>query len=145
MSLEAPLQRQQIADLIPHQGNMCLLDTIVRWDDEEIAASAVRHHDPDNPLLREGELRCIVLIEYAAQAAAVHAALTEGSIGEGEAAFIGAVRSLKLHRQLIDRNCRELEFQARCILNDPSGAIYQLTAHSGQELLMESRVVMVLP
>ena len=113
MNTAPPLTRQQIAGLIPHRGEMCLLDRVVNWDERSIEATAWRHHDPRNPMLDEGELKSVCLVEYAAQAAAVHAALNQSGIGGERAAFIGAVKSLVLHRETVARNYGENYTAAR--------------------------------
>jgi predicted hotdog family 3-hydroxylacyl-ACP dehydratase len=136
---------EEIAALIPHRGSMCLLDHLVSWDHQAIEAVAVDVHSQDNPL-REGDvLQSIVLVEYAAQAAAIHAALTEGSIGGSSAAYIGAIKSMTLHQPRVDPSDSELHCAACCVLNNANGAIYQLTVSANQKLLMDARVVLVLP
>jgi len=69
------VERDWIATHIPHQGNMCLLDGVVQWDDTRLTAIASSHLAPDNPLRAYGCLSSVHGIEYAAQAMAVHAAL----------------------------------------------------------------------
>ena len=69
------LDHAAIAARIPHQGNMCLLDTVVDWSETAISCSASSHRDPSNPLRAEGRLGAANGIEYAAQAMAVHGSL----------------------------------------------------------------------
>lgn len=69
------MDRNDICGLIPHSGNMCLLDKVMSWDEEKIHCCALSHRDPDNPLRRDGHLSTVNLIEYGAQAMAVHGAL----------------------------------------------------------------------
>ena len=70
-----PLDHAWIAAHIPHQGSMCLLDAVLRWDTQHVACSATSHGDPSNPLRQFGRLGAACGIEYAAQAMAVHGAL----------------------------------------------------------------------
>ena len=69
------MDKNDICGLLPHSGNMCLLDKVVSWDKERIHCCALSHTDPDNPLRRDGHLSTINLIEYGAQAMGVHGAL----------------------------------------------------------------------
>ncbi len=69
------LGRADIAALIPHSGRMCLLDSVLEWDSRQIVCIAHPHRDPPNPLARANRLSPLCLIEYAAQATAIHAGL----------------------------------------------------------------------
>lgn len=64
-----------IAAHIPHQGDMCLLDRVVKWDEQRIQCQAGSHRLGDNPLRSRDRLSAACGIEYAAQAMAVHGAL----------------------------------------------------------------------
>ncbi|SCC92600.1 putative 3-hydroxylacyl-(Acyl carrier protein) dehydratase-like protein [Thiomonas sp. X19] len=70
-----PLDHAWIAAHIPHQGSMCLLDAVLRWDAQHIVCSATSHRDASNPLRQFDRLGAACGIEYAAQAMAVHGAL----------------------------------------------------------------------
>ena len=70
------LTRRQIMELIPHQGTMCLLDSVLACSAEGITCAACSHLSPDNPLRRDDRLGAVCGIEYGLQAAALHAELT---------------------------------------------------------------------
>ncbi len=95
--------RAQILQLLPHAGPMCLLDRAIRWSDLEMECRADSHSDPAHPLRRAGRLSAIALIEYGAQAAALHAALQAPS---GEArqrpGMIVAVRDCEWQVEYLD-------------------------------------------
>lgn len=70
------LDRSRIESCVPQSGPMCLLDAVDYWD----ASSIICRAEPpgaDHPLLRDGALHAIAVVEYAAQATAVHGALVE--------------------------------------------------------------------
>ena len=69
------LDREAIAGLIPHAGDMCLLDRALGWDDFSIRCRSDSHRRSDHPLRRDGRLGAVHLVEYAAQATAIHHAL----------------------------------------------------------------------
>jgi len=139
------LDQAQIAALIPHGETMCLLDGVRHWDDAGITAFTARHNHPDNPLLEAGALKTIVLIEYAAQAAAVHAGLMGTGIGHEKAAFIGAVKSMHLHHLDVPAQVQEIRCKARCLLNNAEGAIYDISVEGDRTRLIEGRIVLVIP
>ncbi|PYI82543.1 MAG: phosphotransferase, partial [Verrucomicrobia bacterium] len=72
---EIPIGKAEIRTLIPHSGLMCLLDSVIEWDDQSIICISNTHRDPANPLRREGQLSAVHAFEYGAQAAAVHGGL----------------------------------------------------------------------
>ena len=73
--------RALIAQLIPHQGAMSLLDQIVSWDESNIVATAATHRSTEHPLRDHGRLRAVHLCEYGAQAAALHGGLIARAAG----------------------------------------------------------------
>ena len=83
---------ESIADLVPHQGAMCLLEKIVHWDDAHAELTTTTHRSPANPLRNAaGRLRAIHLCEYGAQAMAVHGSLVARAAGRS--ARPGSTRS----------------------------------------------------
>ncbi len=71
-----PIDAERIRKLVPHAGNMCLLERVVACDAASIRCETRSHLDQSNPLRRNGQLASICAIEYAAQAMALHGALT---------------------------------------------------------------------
>ncbi len=71
------LERTDIERLVPHQGAMCLLERVLRWDEQHIEATSRTHLDVTNPLRSAHGLRSLSLCEYAAQAMALHGALIQ--------------------------------------------------------------------
>lgn len=139
------LDKPAIECLIPHKGSMCLLDKVEQWDQQTVACISMSHHLPHNPLLEDGQLNAMVLVEYAAQAAAIHASLTGAGIGGTHTALIGAVKALKLHCRSVAPSQKILTVVAQSILQSGGGAIYQIEVRAQDALLVEARVVLVLP
>ncbi len=91
-----------IERLIPHAGSMCLLAEVRSWDARSILCVAESHRDPGNPLAADGHLGAACGVEYAAQAMAVHGALS-GAVGHRpKAGYLVSVRALTLHRSYLD-------------------------------------------
>src|SRR5579859_2612108 len=96
------LDHDWIAAHVPHQGRMCLLDAILSWNPTLIECSAGSHRAPDHPLRAHGRLGSASLIEYAAQAMAVHGALLESPASDAarraapSVGMLTSVRSVEL-------------------------------------------------
>jgi predicted hotdog family 3-hydroxylacyl-ACP dehydratase len=108
------IARAEIAQLIPHAGRMCLIDRVPASDNETIDCEADSHRDPEHPLRRGGALASVHLIEYGAQAAAIHAALHASDrqrVGKG--GWLVSVRDCKLHVDRLDDLPLALEIRAR--------------------------------
>src|SRR5437763_9449759 len=92
-----PIDKAEIRTLIPHAGFMCLLDSVLTWDDESIICTSETHRDPGNPLRREGGLLALHSFEYGAQAAGGHGGLRARSAGVGATPFyLAALRDAHL-------------------------------------------------
>ena len=89
------LDREWLLANLPHQGPMSLLRRIVSWDPARLHALADGHRDPGHPLRRAGELPIAAGIEYGAQAAAAHGALSAGT--PSPAGVVASVRGVSFH------------------------------------------------
>jgi predicted hotdog family 3-hydroxylacyl-ACP dehydratase len=160
------MDRTAIARLIPHGDSMCMLDELISWDRDRVSCLSRSHHRNDNPLVEEGRLHCACLLEFCAQAAALHGALLHnieqnkeqngeqsgklqsGELPHGERtaarlAYVGAVKNLELLCDYVDVAASTLAIEARCVVNNSSGSIYLIEARAQQQLLLRGRVVLV--
>jgi predicted hotdog family 3-hydroxylacyl-ACP dehydratase len=137
------MQRAAIAQAIPHGNGMCMLDELLAWDDEKIQCTSFAHRRPDNPLLEDGRLHCACLVEFCAQAAALHSVLVKRGASVAGLAYLGAVKQLELPRRYVDLGAAALQIEASCIVNNESGAIYQIAAQDQRSLLLRGRIVLV--
>jgi predicted hotdog family 3-hydroxylacyl-ACP dehydratase len=149
--LSAPrtLGRDGIAQRIPHQGTMCLLDGVQAWDEESIRCEASSHVAPDHPLRAQGRLGAACGIEYAAQAMAVHGALVAESAGAGAAAapragYLAGVRGVTLHVDRLDTVAGPLTVSAQRITGDANTVLYSFTVQAGEQVLLGGRAIVVL-
>ncbi len=69
----------QIDELLPHGGPMSLLDAVTSVSTDTIACESLSHQRKDNPLREDGSLHAVNLVEYAAQAMALHFAFLSGA------------------------------------------------------------------
>jgi predicted hotdog family 3-hydroxylacyl-ACP dehydratase len=108
------INRAEIAQLIPHAGRMCLIDRVPSSDSDAIHCEADSHRDPEHPLRRGGALASVHLIEYGAQAAAIHAALHASDRQRVSAGgWLVSVRDCELHVDRLDNLPQALEIRAR--------------------------------
>jgi predicted hotdog family 3-hydroxylacyl-ACP dehydratase len=134
-----------IAAHIPHQGNMCLLDRVVMWDEQRIMCRANSHRLSDNPLRSREQLSSACGIEYAAQAMAVHGALLASADGERpRAGFLVSVRGAVLHVPRLDNIAAELDIEALCIHGSGGNILYHFAVHAAGQLLLEGRAAVML-
>lgn len=142
---EAPRDRDGIAALIPHQGEMCLWDEVLDWDAQSIRLRGARHRDPANPLRSGGRLRALHLCEYGAQAMAVHGGLLAAAGGGRAAAgVLVALRGVQLHVARIDDLPGDLVCEARQLVASPTSQQYEFRISHGDALLAEGRAAVVL-
>ena len=127
----------ELAGLIPHAGNMCLLDRVVTCSTNDIECAARSQKSPDHPLRRGGQLSALHLVEYAAQAAAVHGAMQAGGIQRG---MLAALREVHLHVIRIDDIDTELRVHATRRLSQTSGSLYDFRVEADGRPLCEGRV-----
>ena len=129
------------AALVPQVGSMCLLDAVGAWDENRVSCTSASHRRADNPLRRDGILGTVHLLEYAAQAAAVHGALT--ARGEGERAptkYLVAARDFALHVTHLDDLRADLSIDAELLLVMGNGAMYGFRVSADGWLLAEGRL-----
>lgn len=120
------LTADDIAQLIPHGRGMSLLEKVVAWNDNSISCSAINFLSVNNPLCEAGKLDNIILIEYAAQAVAVHLSLSNGSFDTPRSAYIGAVKDVVLAQKTQPQI--EIEISALCLLKNDNGCVYEFAA-----------------
>lgn len=138
------MDRARIAALIPHGESMCMLDEIVAWDETRIHGRCHNFANSTNPLFENGQLDTVLLIEFGAQAAAVHSALIQSQLGESRPAYIGAVKDIELFTAMAD-NSTALELHLHCLLSSGQGAIYELVAQQAENTLLRGRLTLSQP
>jgi predicted hotdog family 3-hydroxylacyl-ACP dehydratase len=138
---------------IPHQGRMCLLQEVTSWDAERIVCQALNHRDADHPLRAQGRLGIWCGIEYAAQAMAVHGALTAGAPAQAvattptpapAAGFLAALRGVTAHVARLDDVPGALIITAARMAGDHTSALYEFALRSAVGCLLSGRATVVL-
>lgn len=145
MTAPQTLDRAGIARRIPHSGSMCLLDRLASWDARAIHCTTATHADPHNPLRTASGLLSPNLIEYAAQAMALHGGLLAAEGSEPSAGFLASARNVRLSVERIDDIEGELHVHAERLTGDVSQILYQFAVKDAAgRPLAEGRAVVVL-
>lgn len=143
--LNQELNHAWIASHIPHQGSMCLLESVQTWNQEKIVCRANSHRALDNPLLAYGRLGIASGIEYAAQAMAVHGALLAPSDSAvPKVGYLVSVRGVTMTVTRLDDIHADLLITAVCIMASESNMLYQFMVSANNQLLIEGRAAVVL-
>ena len=139
------ISRDEILQLIPHQGAMCLWDEVVAWDAQHIQLRAHNHRDPAHPLRSDDRLRAVHLCEYGAQAMAVHGGLrAQATGGRARAGVLVALRSVVLNVARIDDLPGALECEAQALVEGEGSQQYAFRITHAGELLAEGRAAVML-
>ena len=138
------LDRAWIEAHIPHQGRMCLLDEVTEWNPERISCRSGTHRAVDHPLRAYGRLGIACGVEYAAQAMAVHGALTAPAAAVPPAGFLVGVRGMQLHALRLDDVRGDLICTAVRVTGDRTTALYDFELRSGFAPLVSGRATVIL-
>ncbi len=136
------IDEAEIRSLIPHAESMCLLQRVDDWNESSITCSTTTHRDAKHPLRSDGILSAIHLIEYGAQACAIHGGLLSRAAGEKSAkpGMLTALRDCKMHVEHVDNVDVRLTIIARKLIASGGGSMYQFAVKAGERVLAEGRV-----
>lgn len=124
---------------------MCLLNSVLTWDQITIQCDAVSHRSANNPLHAHGRLGSVCGIEYAAQAMAIHGALlapTDSTIPR--IGYLVSVRSTTLHVARLENIATDLLIKADCISASTNNILYEFSVSTCGQLLLAGRATVVL-
>ncbi|WP_430391832.1 phosphotransferase [Dyella sp. 20L07] len=141
------LAKTDWSHLIPHQGDMCLLDAVLSWDDSSIHAISHSHLRSDHPLRGEDGLHAIHLAEYGAQAMAVHGALLarQRGVETARAGRLVSLRDVVLCVEYVDMAQGRLDVHAEALYADNSGAQYAIRVEQAGHVLVSGRAAVIHP
>ena len=138
------LDRRWIAEHVPHQGGMCLLEAVVDWSPATISCRATSHTDPANPLRAEGRLGAASGIEYAAQAMAVHGALLADAGSRPRHGYLTSLRGVTLRVARLDDLPGDLSIEAEGVSGDSHNVLYRFAFSHAGRCLIDGRATVVL-
>ena len=137
--------RAWIANHIPHQGTMCLLDGVLDWNSDRARCVSGAHRSAGNPLRSRGRLAAACGIEFAAQAIAVHGALLAPGLHlERRVGYLASIRGVELHVGRLDDIADDLIASVERLAADDSTVLYRFALSAGGRPLVGGRVTIVL-
>lgn len=145
------LSKVDIEALIPHADGMCLLEKVVSYSGDEIICQTQSLLDENNPLKTDGQLSKMHLIEYGAQAIAIHGGLMEQQDASNSEAdtkpkigYIAMVKSVKWGD--FNPQTSFLEIKATQIMADEMTKLYEFdVSDTEQHSVCSGRVMVVHP
>jgi predicted hotdog family 3-hydroxylacyl-ACP dehydratase len=138
------IDRAGIARLIPHAGDMCLLDGVLIWGEARIECVSSTHRWVGNPMRRDGQIGILCGVEYAAQAMALHAALVGGGTEAPRRGYLASLRAVCCHTDRLDAIPGQLLVEAERLLGEAGGVIYGFAVRHEGGLLLSGRAAVVL-
>jgi predicted hotdog family 3-hydroxylacyl-ACP dehydratase len=138
------IEHDELCSLIPHAGNMCLLDRVIEWNDTEIVCETFSHQNSKNPLRCEGGLSSVTGIEYGGQAMAVHGSLLGSVKKEGQSLYLAAVRDVQFEVSWLHDINQPLTVRAERLMADVNGMIYQFSILTLSRLLVSGRLTVMM-
>ena len=132
----------EIAALLPHGGDMVLIDGVDTWDDNEIVCSSNSHTNARNPLRHAHGLSTFAAIEYAAQAMALHGALTADK--SPQSGLLVSVRDFVPLADRLDDVDTRLWIRATTVRRDRRGGIYTFEIGAAGSVLASGQVGAIL-
>ena len=136
------LDHDAIASLLPHSGNMVLLDSVESWTETAIVCLTSSHRATDNPLRQNSRLSGLCGVEYGAQAMAVHGALISG--GNQRPGLLAALRNVSCHVAYLDDIGDDLTVRARLMIGEHERFIYAFSIQCADADLLAGEAVVVL-
>ena len=140
------LDHEAICSLIPHAGTMCLLDSVVSWDENKITCLSESHLHSDNPLQNDNKLSAVMLIEYGAQAMAVHGGLKakeQATVLAG--GYLAALRNIVLAETDISKIEGPLRIEAQQLIAQGGSMIYEFSVciDANDDILASGRATVI--
>ena len=135
----------EIAKLIPHHGDMCLLAGVQHYDEQSIRCTATSHRLPTHPLRENGMLHAACGIEYAAQAMAVHSVLLAGKADkQPRGGRLAGVRQVEMQVNRLDNISEDLNVFAQHTMGDENTMIYEFSVDASEQNLLKGKATIVL-
>lgn len=158
-------ERQAIAAFLPHGESMCLVDAIESCDKTGILCVMRTSQQNDNVFWSAARPSVILLVEFAAQAAAIHGAIAEFTIDAGgyspqlltdtlaerannkpdmqAVKYIGGLKKLEFFEHNLPPHPVDIKADVQCEHSDASGAIYRFELSLQDFLLCSGRMILV--
>jgi len=138
------IERDEICGLIPHAGNMCLLDRVTEWDENTIVCESSSHQLQNNPLRTNEGLPSASLIEYGAQSIAVHGGLIARQHGvKIDNGYLAVLRDVSFDRLDVSKITNKIVIMAEKLMSQNGSLVYQFQASVDGLCIVQGRATVV--
>lgn len=137
--------RDSLCALLPHAGEMCLIESVAAYDDASIICKTLTHLGLSNPLRYKDRLSTICGVEYAAQAMALHAALLAEQRDAPRIGFLAGLREVALHVPRLDVPHTILSVRASKLIADKGRSIYEFMLSLNDQPALSGRAAVIIP
>jgi predicted hotdog family 3-hydroxylacyl-ACP dehydratase len=136
-------EQLSVEELVPHRGIMCLLNAVQELDDHHALASAVVQDSW--PLVRDGSVASLLLIEVLAQAAAVWFGRQNRQKGKPvQIGYLVGVKEARFHATRVAVGTR-IDARVDRGIGRQSFVVMEGTVMDGTSLLAEARIQLFVP
>ena len=139
------LNHSAIANLIPHAGDMVLLNQVIHYEPNSLYATSTSHRRASNPLRHHNHLPISAGIEYAAQASAIHGALAADSTSVAKQGFLALVRDVQWCVTRLDDIVFDLDIRVNLMTAQPGSVMYDFQLSANESTLMSGRLAVFFP
>jgi len=124
---------------------MCLLDGVTFWDAATIECVSMTHLARDNPLRANGRLLGVHLIEYGAQAIAVHGGLlAQVKNWSFKPGYLAAISDAHFYVDTLAAVSSKLNVVATALMRSDAGVVYTIKVSSKEKgALAEARATVL--
>ena len=136
------LDRLRISQLVPQADAMCLLDEVTDWGPTHVSCKA-QAPGADHPLLRDGQVPAVMAVEYAAQASAVHGALSEPATAQ-RAGMLATLVDVDLRATGVAQDDGPIAVEATMLGRTGNGCLYSFSVAVAGAIVVEGRLVVAL-
>ena len=147
--LTPPIAAEVIRALVPQQGAMCLIETVLSWDAAGILCETGQHAAAGNPLRRDGRLPAVCGLEFAFQAMALHGAISasaEESLRRQRPGLVASLRGVSIAVERLDDIPGPLRIAAEALASGEGGFSYRFQVSSVEgRALLGGQALVVLP
>lgn len=140
------INRDIIATMLPHSGDMVLIDNVESFDNNTLCTSITSHRRDAHPLTSNEELASVILIEYAAQAAGLHRALhAYDKKQKPTLAYLASLSDVYIAPVRINIINDNLILNVNLILAEATKAIYRFKVLDNDVILCKGQMVLAEP
>jgi predicted hotdog family 3-hydroxylacyl-ACP dehydratase len=123
---------------------MCLLESVLTWDEESVRCQTTTHRNTNNPLRSRDQLAVVHALEYGAQAVAIHGGLLAREKGlRIPPGYLAAIRNAEFKVQRLDEIESDLIIEAKQLAADGGNLIYHFSIEAEGDIIVSARATII--